>query len=206
MNKSLLFFFLISLKLYCQDFEGKVEYKISYKVISTKENEVNLKKDLGTKTTFIVKNGFYKEITDAEYMNYQLYNPKENRLYFTDKFTPKTLYFYRGQKLPNTKVEYKIIKNAETILGHICDVLIYKTDKYEIALYYSKDLKLNPEYFKNFTYLNRNKKAQIMKSIWLKQIITTKDYVATLKASKIIFAKISDSEFIKPQYDLLKEQ
>ncbi|MBF7091812.1 hypothetical protein IUY40_09675 [Flavobacterium sp. ALJ2] len=206
MNKFLISFFLISLELYCQDFEGKIEYKISYKVISDKESEANLKRDLGTKITFVTKNGFYKEITDSEYMNYILYNPNENKLYFTDKLLPKTLFFYKGDKLPNTKIIYKIFKNAETILGHICNKLVYKTEKYEIAFYYSKDLKIDPKYFKNFTYLNKNKNTEIMKSIFLKQIVTTKNYIATTVASKIIFVKISDKEFIKPLHEIIKEQ
>lgn len=199
-------FFIISLKLYSQDFEGKVEYETSYQVISSKENEASLKRDLGTKMTLTIKNGFSKEVTNSEYGNLNLYNPKENRLYFTDKFAPKTLYYYNGNKEPNSKATYKVIKNAETVLGHLCDKLIYKTKDYEIVYFYSHDLKSNPKYLKDFTYMNRNKKLEIMKSICLKQIMKTKNFTATLKAVKITPVKVSNEEFTKPHYTQLKEQ
>jgi hypothetical protein len=198
--------FIIYLKSHTQNFEGKVEYKISYKVITDKESETSLEKDLGTKMTLTIKNGFCKEVTNSEYGNLNLFNPKENRLYFTDKFTPNTLYYYDGNKEPNTKATYEIIKNAETILGHLCDKLIYKTENYEIVYFYSEDLKSDPKYVKSFTYLNKNKKLEIMKAICLKQLIKTKNFIATMNAVKIIPVKVSDEEFIKPHYTELKKQ
>jgi hypothetical protein len=206
MKKIFLLIFISTLKLYSQNFEGKVEYETSYKVISDKENETSLKKDLGTKMTLTIKNGFCKEVTNSEYGNLNLYYPKENRLYFTDKFAPKTLYYYDGNKEPNTKATYQVIKNGETILGHLCDKLIYKNEGYEVIYFYSKDLKSDPKYVKGFTYLNRNKKLEIMKSVCLKQIVKTKNFIATMKAVKIVPIKVNNEEFIKPQYTELKKQ
>jgi hypothetical protein len=206
MKKLFLLIFIISTKLFSQNFQGRVEYETSYQVISEKENEASLKKDLGTKMTLTIKNGFYKEVTNSEYGNLYLYNPQENRLYFTDKVTPKILYYYEGNKEPNTKATYTVIKNAETILGHLCDKLIYQTDSYEIVYFYSKDLKSDPKYVKSFTYLNRNKKLEIMKAICLKQIITTKNFIGTMTAVKITPVEVSDEEFIKPYYTELIKQ
>ena len=206
MKKILILITVIYFKLYSQDFQGRVDYETSYKIISDNESETNLMKDMGTKMTLTIKNGFCKEISNAEYGNLHLYNPKENRIYFTDKFSPKTLYYYNGDKEPNTKATYEIIKNAETILGHLCDKLIYKTKSYEILYFYSSDLQSDPKYLKDFTYLNRNKKLEIMKSICLKQIVKTKNFIATMEAVKITPEKINDDEFIKPSYTELNEQ
>lgn len=207
MNKLLLLCLFISLIFYNQDFEGKIEYKTSYKVLSDKESEASLKNDLGTKMTFIVKNGFTKEISNAAYGNLHIFNPIENRIYFTDSFSPNILFYTNGKKAePNKNVKYKVVKNAEIILGHKCDKLIYIAENYEIVYFYSPDLKYDPKYTKNFTYTNKNEKVAIMKSIFLKQVMTTKNFIATVEAVKITPQKISDKEFDKPKHKVLKEE
>jgi len=45
-----------------------------------------------------------------------------------------------------------------------------------------------------------------MKSICLKQIITTKNFIGTMTAVKITPVEVSDEEFIKPYYTELIKQ
>jgi agmatine/peptidylarginine deiminase len=190
-----------------EDFEGTIEYENTFKVLSKEDNETSLKNDLGTKMTFVVKNGFTKETTDGAYGNIHIFNPKENRIYFTDKFSADTLYYHNGTKNePYKNATFEVVKNAGNILGLACDKLIYRTENYEIIYFYAKDLKYDPKYVKNFGYLNKNKKIQLMKSIILKQIMTSKSFIVTVEAVKIKPGKISDKQFVNPKHKVLKEQ
>ena len=110
----LLLIFTISTQLYSQDFEGIIEYKSSYEKLIENDaiNLENLKVFLGTKSTFITKKGAYKQISDGKFMTYQLYKPKENKLYYKDLIEGDTLYFKDLEKHESTDFKYEIIKNA----------------------------------------------------------------------------------------------
>ena len=189
-----------------KDFEGTIDYEIKYSNISISENEADLKQVLGTKMRMTVKNGFTKEVTNSNYGNFNLYIPSENKMYYSDKFEPETLYYTKGDKEPNIKATYKIVKNVETVLDFNCNKLIYNDGKYTVTYFYSRELKIDPTHVKNFTYLNRNKKLEIMQAVCLKQIITTKNFTATMTAVKVYAGNIDDSEFIIPKYKFLKKE
>lgn len=202
----LFYFLLLGINCFSQEFEGKIIYKISYypnqhKTIDTTQ----LKKDLGSTMTFITANGYYKEITDSDILTYKLYVPSENRLYFQERTAPNQLFYYSGTKTGNTPFKHKIFKKAKTILGYQCDKLIYKNEKYVMTFYYASKLKINPEYYKNFTFYNKNKLTKLMSGIFLKHSIVTKDFIAVMEATEIIPMKIDPSEFAKPDLTAIEE-
>jgi hypothetical protein len=121
---------IFSFSVSAQDFEGKIKYKISY---YQKDNETLIESPelirlLGDSSIFITKKGSYKQVTNSHYMAYQLYDPLENRLYIKNETESDTLFYIVGSKIKNTKFEYEIIKNADIILGHVCDKLNVKDD------------------------------------------------------------------------------
>ena len=198
---------LLSLKIFSQDFEGKVEYKFYYfpsgnNAIDTLE----LKKTFGSTSTFITKKGKYKQITDSDMLTYQLYIPEENRLYFQDRISPDQLFYLRGEKSDNTPFEYEIVENADTILGYSCNKLTYQSGGLKLIYYYAPKLKINPKYYKDFSYLNRNKVLELIRSVFLRQDIEMPDFIGRIEAYRINPTKISDSEFIKPEAKIVREQ
>lgn len=167
---------------------------------------LKLKKEFGEKSTFIVKQGATKQINDFDYMTLQLYLPKENRLYYTNRTQPGILFFYRCDKMENRDFTYEVIENADTILGYSCNKLIYKDEFGQIDYYFAPKLKMDPKYTKDYTFLNRNKITQIMQSVYLKQVYRTPEYTAITEALKVEKMKIDDKEFDKPKHETIRER
>lgn len=123
MKRSLLILILfLSTQVYTQDFEGIIEYENTYEK-STEYDEINLEElsaFLGIKSTFITKQGKYKQISDGRFMSFQIYKPKESKLYYKDFIEGDTLFYKDLKKSESTKFEYRITKNSDTILGHVC--------------------------------------------------------------------------------------
>jgi len=202
--------FLISNITFSQDFEGIIEYENSYSKIN-EENPINLKdleNFLGIKSTFITKEGFYKQISEGKYMSFQIYNPSESRLYYKDLIESDSLFIKDLTKFDNTEFEYEIKKNADTILNHICDKLIYKKQDQNIEehYYFTTKYKQNPEYFKNFTFGNKNKLSELMKSVYLRYDVFFNGIIISSVATEIKEQKIEDKEFEIPKNSILKEK
>jgi hypothetical protein len=198
---------LLNVLAYSQDFEGKITFRMYYTprdgaVVDT----ASLQKLIGSKSVCLMKKGAYMQTTDSEILNWQLYLPGENRLYFTDKATPDQLFYYRGDKTPAAEFTYEIVENAEIILGHVCNLLKYKSDSSEIHYYYAKDLRLNPKYFKDFSLTNKNKITQIMQSVFLRNEYYTPDFIAVMEAVEIQEMKIPDSTMSKPNIAMVREK
>ncbi|HEY4617264.1 MAG TPA: hypothetical protein VIH09_03625 [Flavobacterium sp.] len=208
MNKTtILFIFLISISVYGQDFEGRIEYKLSYYQKDSKAliDSPEIIKLLGDTSIFISKKGFYKQITNSEYMAFQLYDPEENRLYFKSEIESDTLFYIVGSKIKNTKFEYEIIKNADIILGHVCDKLSVRDTIGQQDYYFANDLKVSPEYFQNFTAFNKNKITDIMKSVFLRVDYSFITFIARMEAITILETKEKDEDFVLPPHKILIE-
>ena len=199
---------LISTITFSQDFEGIIEYKITYENLN-EQNKVDIKgmeNFLGTKSIFTTKKGAYKQISEGQYMSFQVYKPNDAKLYYKDFIESDTIYFKDLKKFDNTEFEFEIIKNADTILNHICDKLIYKTDQTEEHYYFSPDLKQNPKYFKDYSFGNKNKLTELTKSIHLRYDLFFNGILIKSVATEIKEQKIEDKEFEIPKNSILKEK
>ncbi len=198
MNKILpIIIFLFSIQIFSQDFEGIIEYENSYEKLV--ENDAikieDLKAFLGTKSKFVTKKGAYKQISEGKFMSYQLYKPNQSKLFYKDLINADTLYFKDLKKYENTEFEYEIIKNADTILGHVCHKLIYKTKDTEEHYYFAPDLKQNPKYFKDYKFGNKDKLTELTKSINLRYDLFFNGLKIKSIATEIKRQNIEDSEF-----------
>ena len=189
------------------DFEGRIEYRLKFIPNPDKNvDTIKLKKEFGDKSIFMVKQGATKQVNDFNYMTQQLFLPKENRLYYTNRTEPDILFFYRCDKTDNKDFTSKVIKNADTILGYVCNKLIYKDEFGQIDYYFAPELKMDPKYTKDYSFMNRNKITQIMKSVYLKQVYRTPEYTAITEAIKVEKTKIDDHEFDKPKRKMIRER
>lgn len=203
-NLKTIIIFLFTYLGYSQDFEGKIEYQITY--FDKNNVEVNIPKVnqlMGEKSTFITKKGKYKQITNSDFMSFQLYSSNEKKLYIKNNWNQKesdTLFYLDPSKLENVSFKYEITKNAATILGYLCDKLTVKDTLNIIReeYFYSPDLKLNPKYFKDFSAFNKNKITDLMKAVFLKLSYYYPEFTLSMTAIDIKKIKISDSEFNLP--------
>lgn len=207
-NMILCYFLIFSFSVCAQDFEGEIKYKLSY---YQKDNETPIESPelirlFGDTSIFITKKGSYKQVTNSQYMAYQLYDPLTNRLYLKSQIESDTLFYIIGSKIKNTKFEYEITKNAVTILGYICDKLTVKDDIGKQDYYYTKHLKVSPKYFRNFSAFNKNEITDIMKSIFLRVDYFFIDFIARMEAVAINSGNVTNKHFVLPAHKILIEK
>ncbi|MBC8643976.1 hypothetical protein H9W95_07735 [Flavobacterium lindanitolerans] len=65
---------------------------------------------------------------------------------------------------------------------------------------------MDPKYTKDYTFLNKNKIAEIMKSVFLRQDFKIDEYTLVTEAVKVEKMKIDDKEFDKPKYEMIREK
>ena len=121
---SSVFTLLISICVFGQNFEGKVNYSNSYKSKSPQLTDQQWTAMLGSKQEYLIKNGDYKTIANGTMAQWQLYINKENKLYTKMSNSDNALWndaIIQGDEV--LKVETN--KNVVEILGYKCDEIIF---------------------------------------------------------------------------------
>ena len=200
-----LIFTLTATSLYAQNFQGIVEYEMSYIIKDSTLTVEGLEKEMGKKVITYFKKGCYKEITDSEFMSYTLFRHQDNRVYFKHSTDVDTLGYFSTLDDSDQKFDYKIVEQADSILGEVCDLLIvhdrYGTKKH----YYSSKYSLDPKYYRNFTASNMNKTAKLKKAIYLRLEMEYDPYIITVEAKKIKRKRLSNKIFKVPKHKVLVE-
>ena len=78
---SLVVLIFVSLISYGQSFEGKVKFRNTFKSKSPQVSDEQLGAMLGVNHEYMVKDGNYKNVSDGMFLQWQIYNSKENKLY-----------------------------------------------------------------------------------------------------------------------------
>ncbi|WP_294674994.1 hypothetical protein [uncultured Fluviicola sp.] len=186
-------------------FEGRMTFKNEFVIKSNKTNLRDLEEFFGLKTEFFFKDGNFLERYDSGYMLEQLYLKEENRTYFR-KDKSDTLYWL-DSGLPGQKIrKIEINPKKEKILGIECDEMITYYDNKTVSYYFNSDtLRINPDWYKNFTSTNKHLNSRKMKAIYLKYKIENADFIATVVATSISHQKVKDDLFIIPEHRFLVE-
>ncbi|MBK7762076.1 MAG: hypothetical protein IPI46_01730 [Bacteroidetes bacterium] len=184
-------------------FEGQILYKNSFVPSSSKYNANQLLKRFGNEATLYFKEGNYLEMYDSGLMREQRYDKTENRIYYS-KDDSDTLHWFSASRQAQRILRSEIHPKKEVILGIECDELVnYYVDK-TISLYYNSDtLQLNPEWFVNFNFANKNTNTEKMKSLYLKYKIEATDYTTIVTAVSIRPRPVDDNLFAVPESKIL---
>lgn len=198
--------FFLSLNSYSQDFEGIIEYKMSYTLKSDRYSIDFLEKEMGKNVKIFFKNGFYKELTDSKFMYFQLFRYSDNRIYFKNQPKNDTLYYRSTLADHTSNFDYVIQKKADTLLGVVCDKLTITDNFGTKTYYYSSEYSLDPEYYKNFTFINKYEIVKLMKAVYLKLVMDLEFFKVEIKATNIERKKLPDKVFALPENTILVAQ
>jgi len=149
--------------------------------------EEMLNEQFGSEVTTYIKNGYYKEVTDATFMSYQLYRYPDTSIYYMNTVNDVTLWVVKTNSKPSADFEYEI---NDSNGGR--------------TYYYSNELSLNPEYYVHFNYSSKDKITALMKSVYLRLTMTYPGFTVDVIATKIKKKKLNDNEFDYPKDKLLK--
>ena len=184
-------------------FEGRILYKNEYVVKTNKVDSDFLNKMGGKTADLYFKEGNYLEKYDSGFMLEQLYRQKENKV-FLRLDNSDTLHWYYCDKPGQKIVKSEINPKKEIILGIPCDELTTYYDDKIVSFYYNSDsLRINPDWYKDFTSNNKNLNSQKMKAVYLKYKIERPDFIVTVTATSISRQKIDDNIFRVPENKIL---
>lgn len=177
-----------------QSFEGKLNYSNNYqsKLATLKSEQLNTL--MGTKQIYIIKENSYKSAFNGTFTKLQMYRGDENKSYtLTSK--SDSLYWEDYSQNNDIAISYEFKQNQDTILGNICDVLIVQSTKSKTLFYFNSKYQVNPNLFKKHNYGNWYYIISKTKSLPLKTIYETDQFILTSIATEITHMQLEEKVF-----------
>ena len=136
-----------------QYFEGEIVYENSFRSKLPRLTAGKLASLIGDRQQYYIKDGHYKSLTNGGMIEMQLYDNATNRIY-NKRPVSDTLYWFDASVNTDTLVSFQVRKNAEMILGNLCDELIMRTKTGITAFYYSSKYRLDGSKYRAHGYNN----------------------------------------------------
>jgi hypothetical protein len=176
-------------------FEGHILY--TNRVISKIKNvsDQSLLNMIGNRQDYFAKGGNYKSVSNGKIITMQLYDNQSNKIY---NQTPNsdTLYWIDASANTDEMISYEMKKNADTILGNVCDAIVITTKANTTTLYYSKKYTVDTRFYTSHKYGNWS--FYLSKSggaLPLKTVIEYQQFVMESTATEIKAMQLNDHEF-----------
>jgi hypothetical protein len=181
-----------------QTFEGKIIYNISYKNKMLGLSNEQLSAFMGTRQEYYIAGGNYKSVSNGNVIKYQLYVSEKNKSYFLTAASD-TL-FWEDYSIVNDKpVNYKIVENADTVLGNPCDLLIVEAEHSNTKFYYFLKYKVDADLYKKHNYGNWYFIISKTNSLPLKIVYENEQFISTSTAIEIKEMKLDKTFFEVPK-------
>ncbi len=197
MKKIVLFLVLSVSLIKAQSFEGVITYTNVLTSKTPRMTNEQLTAMLGSRIDYFYKNGIYKSTTNGSASQWQLYVPKENRVY-TKTAGSENLYWSDAAVNSDEVLSSSVKKNALKILEYNCDALILNCRSGTQTYYYNKELAIDANLFKNHHYGNWYAFLKQSGALALKTVIETPQFRLESTASSIKKKKLDDTLFALP--------
>ena len=181
-----------------KEFEGKISYSHTVTAITPGYNIQSDYDYMGKQSVFYYKTGKYKWVNENAYIMMELFNNKLMKSYL--QFAQQDTILALNSNEENEKViDYKILKNADTVLGHKCDVLVIKAGsnghEWERRYSFDSSTTIDPESFSNYSFNSTKTIYSLLKALPLKIELIFKDRKVTYTATKVEKTAVKDSLF-----------
>ncbi len=187
----------------------------SFEGVITYENEVISKVDslsaeeilgeVSTKDILFIKDGFYKLISNSDFLHFMLWRSIDESVYFYHLSDSMVLWHSKTNKISEFQPNFKLKKNVDTILEYPCDELSFIAENGRITKYYfSSQFALEPKFYKNYTHLFKYDIMKLMKSVYLGLTIENDQIISKTRAIKIENIKLEDDIFKVPTNKKIK--
>ena len=198
MKKFKYLIFLITFSSYCQTFEGEIIYSNTYQSKSAQIKDEVLTSTMGTKQQYFIKNGNYKTVTNGQFLLWQLYINKDNRLY--NKVVNSEALLWNDASIQGDEIlSVKTNKNVITILGNKCDELILTCKSGIQKYYFNSKFAVDVNKFVNHKLGNWYDFVSRSNSLPLKTIIENTQFTLISTAVEIKPMKLDDNLFSLPE-------
>lgn len=180
-----------------QSFEGKIIYQVSYKSKHPNVKDEQFNTMMGTVQDYIIKGADYKSSFNGTTYQWQQYDSKTNKL-FNKMTNSKSIQWMDAGTNDDKVLSVKLNKGVTEVLGYKCDELILTCESGVQKYYFNEKLAVDVSLFKNHLYGNWYEYLKIAKSLPLKSIIESPQYLVERTATEIIEMELGEREFQVP--------
>lgn len=186
-----------SVSIFGQSFEGEIIYTNSFKSKNPNMTNEQWTQMMGSKQEYFIKQGYYKSIANGTISQWQIYNNKENKVY--TKMGNSEIAWWNDASINSDEIITSEIKtNALIILGYSCDELILTCKSGIQKYYFSSKLVVDIKQYENHKFGNWYDFLKNSKSLTLKTIIETPQFVMETIATEVKPMKLDDKFFNLP--------
>ncbi|SKC87278.1 hypothetical protein [Ohtaekwangia koreensis] len=191
-------FFFVVAAASAQSFEGKISYQNKYKSKLPNVTDEQFNAMMGTTQDYFIKGSQYKINTNGTFFQWQIYIPKDNKLYNKIANSEALLWIDASTNSDELiKVETK--KNAVVVLGHSCDEITLHCKSGVQRYYYSTKLKVDPKPFANLKYENFYEYISRAQALPLKMSIETPQFILESIATEVKPMSLDAKLFTLPE-------
>jgi hypothetical protein len=189
-----------------QEFEGRIIYKNTLKSKISSISDMELSSMMGTTEEYNIKEGTYKIVTNGSFLQWEIYNNSENRLYV--KNSNSNMAFWKDASINlDSVINITIHRNVMTILGYNCDEICFVCKTSIEKYYFNSKFHVSAKIFKRHKYGNWFEYLSKANSLPLKIIIDNNQFVIESVAISVTAMKFSNSYFkLPPKLKIKKAQ
>jgi hypothetical protein len=182
---------------FAQSFEGVVKYQNTYKSKMPNLTDAQFAAMMGTSMEYLMKGSDYKTTTNGNYILWQLYISKDNKIY--NKIANSPALLWNDVTVNNDEVlKAETNKNVTEVLGYKCDELILTCKSGIQKYYYNTGLKLDAKLYENFKYQNWYEYLSRANAVPLKMTIDNAQFYLESIATDVQKKNIDASVFTLP--------
>jgi hypothetical protein len=183
---------------YSQNFEGKIVYQNTFKSKVNGLTDEQLSSMMGTLETYLTNGVTYKNTTNGTLILWQLYVPKDNKVY--NKISNSdTLYWDDAGVNDDSVIKTELNKNVTEILGYQCDELVLTCKSGVQKYYFNSKIVADSKAFAKHKYGNWYDYLKNANALPLKSIIESDQFLLTSTATEVTPMKIDSKEFKLPE-------
>jgi len=192
-----LFFIFVSTATFAQSFEGKLTYQNSFKSKMPNVTDELFTEMMGKSWEYSMKGASYHTACNGTLLQWQLYLPKENKLYSKFSNSPAILW-NDGAVNADSVIKTELNKNALEILGNSCDELILTCKSGVQKYYFSSKYKVDPALFQNHKFGNWYTYISQAKAMPLKIVIDNAQFTLESIATAVKKERVNEQLFTLP--------
>ncbi|MEM9983613.1 MAG: hypothetical protein AAF804_00830 [Bacteroidota bacterium] len=187
-----------------KQFEGKITYQLIFKDRTGLLSDESAQRMMGDQQHYTIKGDHYRAELNGMLNVTQIYLGGDTL--YTQMSAYNGIQWTDSRVNLNELVNFEIVRNADTILGKVCDALVYQTGKGEARYYYNSEIPADPSLFSKHEYGFWKFCVEQTQAIPLRHVLDYKDtYVETI-ATEITPMEVEKTEFDLPDLPRYKSQ
>ncbi len=181
-----------------QTFEGKITYQVNYKSKHPNVQDQQFNSMMGSIQEYLIKDGNYRSNYNGSTFQWELYDKKSNKIYKKMSNSESIQWIDAGTN--KDKVMSVVLNKGVTeVLGYKCDELVFTCKSGVQKYYFNEKIAVDIAQFESHLHGNWYEFLKVSKSLPLKSIIESPQFIVESVATEIAEMELEDKEFQLPK-------